>query len=159
MTRQPDGFFELTTSQARPGSLYRYRLGNGFLVPDPASRFQPQDVDGPSQVIDPQAYVWQSPDWRGRKWEETILYEAHVGAFSREANYDGMRRRLDYLAHLGVTALELMPLSDFAGQWNWGYDGVMPFAPDSVYGTPDDPQTADRRGPWPWADGVSGCRL
>ncbi|HEY1721037.1 MAG TPA: malto-oligosyltrehalose trehalohydrolase [Magnetospirillaceae bacterium] len=137
MTALSDGWFEVITRDAHAGSLYRYRLDDGFLVPDPASRFQPQDVHGPSEVIDPLAYRWQNANWRGRPWEETVLYETHIGAFSREANYDGVRQRLEYLAHLGITAIELMPLADFAGKRNWGYDGVLPFAPDSAYGTPE----------------------
>ena len=120
------------------GSRYRYQLQDGFRVPDPASRFQPDDVQGPSVVVDPAAYAWRHVAWRGRPWEEAVLYELHVGAFSAEGTFDGLRRRLDYLADLGVTAIELMPLSDFAGTRNWGYDGVMPFAPDAAYGSPDD---------------------
>jgi maltooligosyltrehalose trehalohydrolase len=138
MERLEDGFFGLTTEAARPGSRYRYRLQDGLRVPDPASRFQPEDVTGPSLVVDPRAYDWQHAGWRGRPWHEAVLYELHVGAFTEEGTFDGVRRRLDHLAALGVTAIELMPLSDFAGRRNWGYDGVMPFAPDAIYGRPDD---------------------
>jgi malto-oligosyltrehalose trehalohydrolase len=133
-----DGFFELTTDAARAGSRYRYQLEDGSRVPDPASRFQPEDVHGPSVVVDPRTYAWRHTSWRGRPWHETVLYELHVGAFTDEGTFDGVRRKLDYLVDLGVTALELMPLSDFAGTRNWGYDGVMPFAPDAAYGGPDD---------------------
>ena len=133
-----DGFFGLTTAAARVGSRYRYQLQDGFRVPDPASRFQPDDVQGPSVVVDPAAHTWRQVAWRGRPWEEAVLYELHVGAFSADGTFDGLRRRLDYLVDLGVTAIELMPLSDFAGTRNWGYDGVMPFAPDAAYGSPDD---------------------
>jgi maltooligosyltrehalose trehalohydrolase len=138
LDRLEDGFFGLTTAAARPGSRYWYQLQDGFRVPDPASRFQPEDVQGPSVVVNPAAYAWQEAGWHGRPWEEAVLYELHVGAFSEEGTFDGVRRRLDYLADLGVTAVELMPLSDFAGTRNWGYDGVMPFAPDAAYGGPDD---------------------
>jgi maltooligosyltrehalose trehalohydrolase len=138
MDRLEEGFFGLTTEAARPGSRYRYQLQDGLRVPDPASRFQPEDVHGPSMVIDPAAYAWREAGWRGRPWEEAVLYELHVGAFSAEGTFDGVRRRLDYLADLGVTALELMPLAEFPGARNWGYDGVMPFAPDAAYGAPDD---------------------
>jgi maltooligosyltrehalose trehalohydrolase len=138
MERLDDGFFGLTTDAARVGSRYRYELQDGFRVPDPASRFQPEDVQGPSVVVDPAAYAWRHVAWRGRPREETVLYELHVGAFSEEGTFDGVRRRLDYLIDLGISAVELMPLSDFAGTRNWGYDGVMPFAPDAAYGTPDD---------------------
>jgi maltooligosyltrehalose trehalohydrolase len=138
LRRLEDGFFALTTDAARPGSRYRFELASGPRVPDPASRFQPDDVQGPSVVVDPAAYAWREAGWRGRPWEEAVLYELHVGAFSAEGTFDGLRRRLDYLADLGVTAVELMPLFDFAGTRNWGYDGVMPFAPDAAYGRPDD---------------------
>jgi malto-oligosyltrehalose trehalohydrolase len=109
-----------------------------MMVPDPASRFQPSDVHGPSQVVDPERYAWRNDGWIGRPWEEAVLYEAHLGAFSPEGGFDGMRRRLDYLAKLGITAVELMPIADFDGRRNWGYDGVLLFAPDAAYGTPDD---------------------
>ena len=132
------GWLEHVSGDARAGSLYRYRINGGQWVPDPASRHQPLDVHGPSQVIDPGAFCWRDDGWQGRPWEETIIYELHVGAFSRPGGYGGVMERLDYLAELGVTALELMPLADFPGARNWGYDGVLPFAPASAYGTPDD---------------------
>lgn len=137
MARDADGWFELTSNAAHAGSRYRYALADGTRVPDPASRFQPDDVHAASEVIDPGAYAWQHPDWRGRPWRETVLYEAHVGAFSDDDDYDGARRKLDHLAGLGITALELMPLADFEGRRNWGYDGVLPFAPDAAYGRPE----------------------
>jgi maltooligosyltrehalose trehalohydrolase len=137
MARLEDGFFGLTTDAAHAGSRYRFQLQDGARVPDPASRHQPDDVHGRSEVIDPRAYAWQQPAWRGRPWHETVLYELHVGAFSEEGTFDGLRRRLDHLAGLGVTAIELMPFSDFSGTRNWGYDGVMPFAPDASYGRPE----------------------
>jgi malto-oligosyltrehalose trehalohydrolase len=138
MTRLEDGFFAVTTDAARAGSRYRFQLEDGLRVPDPASRHQPEDVHGPSEVIDPCSYVWQQPAWRGRPWHETVLYELHVGAFTEQGTFDGVRRKLDCLAELGATAIELMPLSDFPGARNWGYDGVMPFAPDAAYGRPED---------------------
>jgi maltooligosyltrehalose trehalohydrolase len=134
-----DDWFELVVDDplARDGALYRYKLADGSLIPDPASRFQPRDVHGPSQIIDGANYPWQHDTWRGRPWEETVLYELHTGCFSSEGTFDGVRRRLDHLAKVGVTAVELMPVSDFEGARNWGYDGVLPFAPDSSYGAPD----------------------
>ncbi|MGH8115767.1 MAG: malto-oligosyltrehalose trehalohydrolase [Rhodanobacteraceae bacterium] len=137
MTRDAHGWFALTTDAARAGTRYGYRLDDGTRVPDPASRFQPEDVHAASEVIDPGAYAWQHPDWHGRPWRETVLYEAHVGAFSDGGDYEGARRKLDHLAGLGVTAVELMPLADFEGRRNWGYDGVLPFAPDAAYGRPE----------------------
>jgi malto-oligosyltrehalose trehalohydrolase len=137
MARGDDGWFELVTGDARAGDRYRYVLEDGTRIPDPASRFQPDDVHGPSEVIDPHAYTWRHPEWRGRPWREAVVYEAHVGTFSAGGDYDGMRGKLDHLADLGFTALELMPLADFDGRRNWGYDGVLPFAPDSSYGPPE----------------------
>ncbi len=132
------GWFTATTPAARAGSRYRYRIDGGLLVPDPASRFQPEDVHGPSEVIDARAYLWRDGRWRGRAWGEAVIYELHVGTFSPEGTYAGAQALLPYLASWGVTAIELMPLSDFPGRANWGYDGVLPFAPDSSYGRPED---------------------
>lgn len=132
-----DGWFELTTNAARTGSRYAYQLSDGLLVADPASRQQADDVHGPSVVVDPRSYGWRMPQWRGRSWHETVLYELHVGTFSDGGDFDGVQRKLDWLAWFGVTAIELMPVADFAGTRNWGYDGVLPFAPDRAYGTPD----------------------
>ena len=132
------GFYELSTDAARAGSRYRFVTERGIPVPDPASRFQPQDVHGPSEVIDPAAYAWQVQGWRGRPWEEAVIYELHVGAFSPEGTFAAASRRLDHIAALGATAIELMPIADFPGKRNWGYDGVLWFAPDSTYGRPED---------------------
>ncbi|HWY21331.1 MAG TPA: malto-oligosyltrehalose trehalohydrolase [Candidatus Acidoferrum sp.] len=133
-----NGWFELTTDEAKPGSQYSFRINGTQEVPDPASRFQPRDVHGPSEVVDAAIFDWQDRDWRGRPWEEAVIYELHVGAFTSAGTFSSIRERLDYLAGLGVTAVELMPVSDFPGQQNWGYDGVYPFAPDSTYGRPED---------------------
>ena len=133
-----DGFWELTTDRATAGTTYMYRADGGLEVPDPASRMQVDDVHGPSVVVDPEAFEWHDDDWRGRRWEEAVLYELHVGAFSPEGTFAGVEARLDHLVDLGVTAVELMPVADFPGARGWGYDGVLPFAPDRVYGAPDD---------------------
>jgi maltooligosyltrehalose trehalohydrolase len=138
MEKLEDGWFERNEPKAKPGNLYRYRIDGGLEVPDPASRFQPKDVDGPSQVVDPAAFAWQDRKWKGRPWEEAVIYELHVGTFSPEGTYRGVIKKLGHLKNLGITALELMPLSDFAGRRNWGYDGVLPYAPDSAYGRPED---------------------
>jgi maltooligosyltrehalose trehalohydrolase len=132
------GWFELETDAAPPGTAYRYLLPDGLAVPDPASRAQREDVHGPSLVVDPGAYRWRHPAWTGRPWEETVIYELHVGTFSATGDFDGVRRRLGELAELGVTAVELLPVADFPGRWNWGYDGVLQFAPDRAYGAPED---------------------
>ena len=133
-----DGWYELTTVAAKAGSRYWYRLPDGTRVPDPVSRFQPHDVDGPSEVIDPRAYAWRTAGWCGRQWEEAVLYELHVGTFTDEGTFAAATGKLDYLAELGITAIELMALGDFPGRWNWGYDGVLLYAPDSIYGRPED---------------------
>jgi malto-oligosyltrehalose trehalohydrolase len=138
MARQPDGWFEVVTDEARPGSRYRYRIDAGLMVPDPASRYNPLDVHGPSEVIDARSFLWRDADWRGRPWEEAVIYELHVGAFTPAGTFMAAAERLDHLADIGVTAIELMPVADFPGKRNWGYDGVLPYAPDSRYGRPDD---------------------
>jgi maltooligosyltrehalose trehalohydrolase len=132
------GWFELITRDAAAGSRYRFRIDGKTDVPDPASRFQPDDVHGPSEVIDPSAFEWDDDKWRGRPWEEAAIYELHIGTFSPEGTFRGVEQKLDYLVDLGVTAIELMPISDFPGSRNWGYDGVLPYAPDGCYGRPED---------------------
>jgi len=136
LERGKSGWHWLVTDAATAGSLYQFVLSDGLAVPDPASRFQPQDVHGPSEVIDPCQYRWHDADWHGRPWHEAVIYELHVGCFTPAGSYDGVRQRLRHLANLGITAIELMPLADFPGRRNWGYDGVLPYAPDSSYGTP-----------------------
>jgi maltooligosyltrehalose trehalohydrolase len=115
-----------------------FQLPDGTKVPDPASRYQPEDVHGPSEVIDPSAYPWTDGAWAGRPWHEAVVYELHAGAFTAAGNFAAAIERLDHLAELGVTAIEIMPASDFPGNRNWGYDGVLPYAPDSSYGRPEE---------------------
>jgi maltooligosyltrehalose trehalohydrolase len=134
MSRQPDGVFEGRV-ECQPGARYRYRLASGEAIPDPASRAQIDDVHGYSVVVDPCAYLWKYPDWRGRPWHETIIYELHVGACG---GFRGVAEMIPDLAALGITAMELMPINDFPGKRNWGYDGALPFAPDRAYGSPED---------------------
>jgi malto-oligosyltrehalose trehalohydrolase len=134
MHRSDDGWFTAEID-CGPGSLYRYILQDGLAVPDPAARAQAQDVHDASVVVDPSSYRWRRPDWRGRPWRETVLYELHVGTFG---GFAGVARRLPRLADLGITAIELMPIAEFPGARNWGYDGVLPFAPEHSYGSPDD---------------------
>jgi maltooligosyltrehalose trehalohydrolase len=138
LQEQTKGWFELVTDAARHGTQYRFRIDGELEVPDPASRFQPRDVHGPSEVIDPESFDWHDDGWRGCPWEEAVLYELHVGTFTPSGKFSSVRTRLDYLAKLGITAIELMPIADFPGKRNWGYDGVLPFAPDSSYGHPED---------------------
>ena len=138
MTSSEVGWFELCTDRARVGSHYKFQIDAGQKVPDPASRYQPMDVHGPSEVIDPATFEWEDSNWLGRSWEEAVVYELHVGTFTPEGTFAAAEQRLDYLAQLGVTAVELMPVADFPGARNWGYDGVLQFAPDSQYGRPQD---------------------
>ena len=133
------GWHELVCAEARAGTLYKFRLKHGGSeVPDPASRYQPFDVHGPSEVIDPGQYVWRDSHWRGRQWEECVIYEIHVGTFTPAGTFLGAIEHLDWLVSLGITAIEIMPVADFPGKRNWGYDGVLLFAPDSSYGRPED---------------------
>jgi maltooligosyltrehalose trehalohydrolase len=134
MTRGADGWFEVE-ARCNAGSRYRYVLADGTAVPDPASRGQDSDVHSASIVVDPSAYRWRQPDWKGRPWEETVLYELHAGLLG---GFAGVARELPRLADLGVTAVELMPIAEFPGARNWGYDGALPFAPECSYGSPDD---------------------
>jgi malto-oligosyltrehalose trehalohydrolase len=130
-----DGWLECICP-APVGSGYRYRLADGTTVPDPASRRQRGgDVHGYSVVTDPLAFEWRHTAWAGRPWHETVLYELHVGALG---GFHGVEMVLPHLASLGITAIELMPIAEFPGERNWGYDGVLPFAPADAYGSPDD---------------------
>ncbi|HEV7802900.1 MAG TPA: malto-oligosyltrehalose trehalohydrolase, partial [Burkholderiales bacterium] len=137
MSNAGDGWRELTV-EAKAGTRYRYRVNHELDVPDPASRHNPEDVHGASEVIDPGRFDWADEAWRGRPWSEAAIYELHVGTFSPEGTFAGIERRLDYLAKLGVTAIELMPIAEFPGKRNWGYDGVLQFAPESSYGRPEE---------------------
>jgi malto-oligosyltrehalose trehalohydrolase len=137
MTPLADGWFERVAPEAGAGARYRFDVGGGALVPDPASRSQPEGVHGPSQVVDPAAYAWGDVGWRGRPWEETVLYELHVGAATGGRGYLEAIPLLDELVALGITAVELMPLSQAPGTRGWGYDGAYPFAPERAYGPPE----------------------
>jgi maltooligosyltrehalose trehalohydrolase len=131
------GYFEGWAAGVRDGALYRYRLDGGDAFPDPASRFQPQGVHGPSMVVDPSRFPWHDAAWTGAAQERLVFYEVHVGAFTEAGTFDAARGRLPWLRDLGVTAVQLMPVADFPGRWNWGYDGAALFAPSRAYGTPD----------------------
>ena len=133
-----DGWADLTTDQAHAGSRYWYRIDGETQVPDPASRRNAQGVHGPSEVVDPDAFDWTDEDWQPRPWRESILYELHVGTFTPEGTFAGVAGKLEHLQRLGVTAIELMPVAEFPGSRGWGYDGVLPYAPASAYGSPED---------------------
>jgi malto-oligosyltrehalose trehalohydrolase len=131
-----DGWFE-RVADARPGDAYAFVLPDGLVVPDPASRAQTGDVHGPSRLVDPRSYAWRH-DWSGRPWEEAVVYELHVGTFTPEGTFAAAAERLEHLAETGITAVELMPVAQFAGDRGWGYDGVLLYAPHRAYGTPDE---------------------
>lgn len=133
MVAQNDGWYVLLFD-CPLGTAYRYRIDGQWSVPDPASRQQLTDVHGFSLVVDHAAHAWRHPEWLGRPWHETVLYELHVGLFG---GFQQVLEHLPHLAELGVTALQLMPLNAFSGTRNWGYDGVLPFAPANAYGTPE----------------------
>ena len=136
MAGDPGGWFSVTTALAGAGTRYQFVI-DGDTFPDPASRCQPNGVHGPSEVIDPEAYVWKDDGWPGFPWEEIVVYELHLGTFSRTGDFAGAIEHLDHIRELGATAVELMPIGEFPGRRNWGYDGVFSFAPASCYGRPD----------------------
>jgi maltooligosyltrehalose trehalohydrolase len=136
MRRDADGWHELAVQDAPAGTRYRFVVDGELAVPDPASRFNPDDVHGASQVVDPRAFAWSDAAWRGRPWHEAVVYELHVGTFTPEGTFAAAAARLGDLARLGVTAIELMPVADFPGRRGWGYDGVLLYAPEASYGTP-----------------------
>jgi len=143
MTRDADGWFAADVAGLGAGARYRFRIDGELDIADPASAFQPDDVFGASEVIDFASYRWRSEawrgdSWRGRPWAEAVICELHVGAFTPQGTFRAAIDRLDHLAETGFTAIELMPVADFAGRWNWGYDGVLMFAPDHSYGRPED---------------------
>ena len=132
------GYFCGHVPEARAGTLYRFRLdGDPRPYPDPASRFQPQGPHGPSEVIDPTRFEWSDSDWNGVGVKGQVLYEVHIGTFTREGTWEAACQELAELAAIGVTVLEVMPVADFPGRFGWGYDGVDLFAPTRLYGVPD----------------------
>jgi len=135
LAHSADGYFSAEVENIPNGSLYHYRLNDEKDRPDPASRFQPQGVHGPSQVVDP-AFPWEDAYWLGLALQSYILYELHVGTFTSEGTFDAIVPHLSELKHLGITAIELMPVAQFPGSRNWGYDGVYPFAVQNSYGGP-----------------------
>ncbi|WKB53311.1 malto-oligosyltrehalose trehalohydrolase [Eleftheria terrae] len=132
-----DGWYRLVVPEAAAGDLYQWFIDDELRVPDPASRFNPEGPHGPSQLVDPLKFDWDSA-WCGRPWHEAVIYELHVGCFTPAGTYAAAEAQLPALAQLGITAVQLMPLADFPGRFGWGYDGVLPFAPHAAYGTPQD---------------------
>jgi maltooligosyltrehalose trehalohydrolase len=138
MAALDSGWFEARVPDAPAGTRYALRIDGGSAVPDPASRSNPDGVHAPSEVVDPLSYEWQHDGWRGRPWEQAVLYELHIGTFTPAGTFAAAAEHFGRLADLGVTAIELMPIAAFPGDRNWGYDGVLPFSPTRSYGTPDD---------------------
>jgi malto-oligosyltrehalose trehalohydrolase len=138
MRSEKPGWHALTLPGLGAGTRYKFRIDGELEVPDPASCFQPEDVGGPSEVIDHGAYEWRCAEWRGRPWDDAAILELHVGTFTPEGSFRAAIDKLDHVAQAGFTAIELMPVADFSGARNWGYDGVLLYAPDSAYGRPDD---------------------
>ena len=131
------GYFAATVEGVGAGTRYRYRVNGEQLFPDPAARFQPEGVHGASEVVDPSSYTWGDADWTGIPQEDLVFYELHIGTFTPQGTFDGVRRKLEYLRSLGITAIELMPVADFPGSRNWGYDPASLYAPSRAYGRPD----------------------
>jgi maltooligosyltrehalose trehalohydrolase len=138
LNAESSGYFSGFVDGLKAGDRYRLRPGDDGAFPDPASRFQPDGPHGPSEVIDPAAFAWTDGDWQGVKREGVVLYEMHVGTFTREGTFAAAVEHLPALAELGVTCLEVMPVNEFPGRFGWGYDGVNLFAPTRLYGRPDD---------------------
>lgn len=137
-TNSGGGWWQASAADACAGTAYRWLVDGKLAVPDPASRSNPWGPHEPSVLAEPGVYEWKVQDWRGRSWNELVFYELHVGSFTSAGTYDAAVARLPELAALGFTAIELMPLATFGGQWGWGYDGVLPFAPHAAYGSPED---------------------
>jgi maltooligosyltrehalose trehalohydrolase len=134
-----DGYLSAFDEAGAAGDLYKYSFGGqGNAWPDPASSYQPHGVHGPSAVVDPGLFQWSDESWSRPEFSELVIYEVHVGAFTPGGQFRSAIGRLPHLAALGITAVELMPIADFPGERNWGYDGVMLYAPSRAYGTPDD---------------------
>jgi maltooligosyltrehalose trehalohydrolase len=139
LDREPGGYHSRLVPGLGAGARYRFRLGDGpALVPDPASRYQPEGPFGPSEIVDPSTFAWTDAGWTGIAADRHVLYELHVGTFTAEGTWNAAAQWLRYLADVGITTIEVMPIGDFAGRHNWGYDGVNLFAPCRRYGTPDD---------------------
>jgi maltooligosyltrehalose trehalohydrolase len=138
LSRGASGFFSGVAHGAKPDARYRYKLGGDLLLPDPASRFQPEGPFGPSEVVDVASFPWTDRDWRGVSLPGQVIYELHLGTFTKAGTLKAAEDQLQYLADLGITVIELMPIADFAGSFGWGYDGVLPYAPYEQYGRPED---------------------
>ena len=138
MEPSEDGWHWTRVEGISDGTRYRFILPDGTSIADPAARFQPDLADGYSEVIDPTTFRWSDCPWRGLPWEHCVIYELHVGTFTTAGTFRAAINRLDHLKDLGVTAVQLMPVAQWYGDFNWGYDGTFWFAPAASYGRPDD---------------------
>jgi maltooligosyltrehalose trehalohydrolase len=138
LARADDGYFSALVDGVGAGALYRYRLDDGDPLPDPASRYQPRGPHGASCVVDPSTFAWHDQGFAGVKLQGQVIYEMHVGTYTPQGTFAAAMARLDEVADLGVTIVEVMPIADFVGEFGWGYDGVCLYAPTRLYGTPDD---------------------
>ena len=146
MQKDEDGFYTKIFEGISEGDLYCYRINDELNVPDPVSRCQEDDVHGFSKLSKPSGFNWENDiNWKGKDWNESIIYELHVGTFTKEGTFKAIEEKLDYLISLGITAIELMPVADFPGNRNWGYDGVLIYAPDRSYGTPQELKSLIRK--------------
>ncbi len=136
LSGSPGGYFTAPADGLSAGDRYLYVLDGIYQYPDPASRFQPEGVHGPSEIVDPRTFEWHDNDWKGKAEEDLIIYELHTGTFTEEGTFEAVAARLGYLIELGITAIEIMPVAQFPGPRNWGYDGAYPFAPQNSYGGP-----------------------
>jgi maltooligosyltrehalose trehalohydrolase len=138
LQQQEQGWWRGTIAELQPGDKYQFQIDDGDPIPDPRSPFQPEGVHGPSQIVDHAAFQWSDAHWQARPLSSAVIYELHLGTFTNEGTFAAAIERLDYLVELGVTHVELMPVSEFSGTAGWGYDGVDLYAPHHAYGTPDD---------------------
>jgi maltooligosyltrehalose trehalohydrolase len=136
LEKMNDGYFAMTVENIRPGTRYFYQLDKRTARPDPASKFQPEGVHGPSEVVD-QTFAWTDEKWRGLPLHRHIVYEIHVGTYTAQGTFAALIPHLTELKELGITAIELMPVAQFPGERNWGYDGVYPFSAQNSYGGPN----------------------
>ncbi len=134
LEKKEHGYWHLSYDKTSPGSLYKYKINNGDRFPDPASLSQPEGVHGPSEIIRLDEFKWSDNDWKNIPLEEMIQYELHTGTFTEEGNFEGIISKLDYLKELGINTIEILPVAQFSGKRNWGYDGVYPFAVHNSYG-------------------------
>ncbi len=138
LERDMEGWWSAEVAGAGPGTKYMFKINGGDARPDPRSRYQPEGVHGPSQLVDDDAFSWTDRHWQARPFASAIVYELHIGTFTPAGTFRAAIDRLDYLAGIGITHVQFMPVNEFSGDWGWGYDGVDLYAPHHSYGTPDD---------------------